>query len=347
MTQMAFILGGTGQIGRATAQRFAAAGWTVTVGGRDAAHVPAELTALGVSFAQVDRREAGSLEAALGEGADVLLDVIPFTQEDAEQLRGLVGRLGSVIAISSASVYADAEGRTIDEAKDEESSPRMPVPISETQPTVAPGDATYSTRKVAMEQTLLADDRLRATIVRPCAIHGPGGGQREWVFVKRALDRRPVVVLARRGATRFHTTSVANLAELIWLAAARPGRRVVNCGDPDAPSALEIARAVAAALEHDWTEVLLPGPEQGKVGDHPWNGPHPFVLDMLTAELELRYRPVTTYQRAVRDTVEWLVEATRERPWEEVLGSWADDYIAPLLDYSGEDTFLATLAGTQ
>ncbi|MDT7683741.1 MAG: hypothetical protein QOG57_4051, partial [Pseudonocardiales bacterium] len=39
--------------------------------------------------------------------------------------------------------------------------------------------------------------------------------------------------------------------------AAKPGRRILNCADPDAPSALEISRVVARHLGHDWTEVPL------------------------------------------------------------------------------------------
>ena len=158
---------------------------------------------------------------------------------------------------------------------------------------------------------------------------------REWFFVKRALDGRRLLPLAYRGASRFHTTSVDNLAELIWLAAVRPGRRIVNCGDPDAATVLEIAHAIGEVLEHEWVEVLLPGPPEGGVGKTPWATPRPFVVDMLTAELELRYRPVTTYARAVRATVEWLVQARPE----------PDEYIAAMFDYAAEDGLLANLAG--
>ena len=58
----------------------------------------------------------------------------------------------------------------------------------------------------------------------------------------------------------------------------------------------------------------MPGPEEGTVGDHPWNVPRPFVLDMTEAEIELGYRPVTTYAKAVPETVAWLVEAMRRSP---------------------------------
>jgi nucleoside-diphosphate-sugar epimerase len=197
---------------------------------------------------------------------------------------------------------------------------------------------------VAIERTLL-DGPLRTTIVRPGAIHGPGARlAREWFFVKRALDGRRLVCLAHRGHSRFHTTSVGNLAELIRLAAHRPSNRILNCGDPEPPSVLEISRAVAAAMEHEWTELLLAGAAAGDVGDHPWNVPRPFVLDTVEAEIELGYRPVTTYARAVPETCRWLVEATRDRDWRDVLPPTAE-HLASSFDYAAEDAFVAGLSG--
>jgi nucleoside-diphosphate-sugar epimerase len=343
LVKSVFILGGTGQIGRATARRLAADGFAVTVAGRDESRLPAELAALGVAFARVDRSAPGELEAVLGDAVGVLVDVVPYTAADARQLIGLAGRFGSLIAISSASVYTDADGRTLDEATGEDDFPRLPVPIPERQRTVPPGDDTYSTRKSAVERALLEADGVRATIVRPCAIHGPGTRwSREWYFVKRVLDRRRAVVLARRGASRFHTTSVENLAELIRLAALRPGNRVFNCADPDPPTALEIGRAVAAALDHSFHEVLLPGPEQDGVGDHPWNVPRPLVVDMTAAEIELGYRPVTTYAHAVVDTARWLVEATSDRDWQDVLPVTAQ-HMSSMFDYAAEDELIRNL----
>lgn len=110
------MLGGTGQIGRAVARRLAEAGWEVTVAGRDRAHVPAELEESGVRFVRVDRERDDELRTAIGGGTDVLVDVIPYTEQDARQLLSLASAFGSLVAISSASVYRDDAGRTLDEA---------------------------------------------------------------------------------------------------------------------------------------------------------------------------------------------------------------------------------------
>lgn len=328
----AVLIGGTGMIGRAAARALAADGWDVVAISRSGT-LPEGLAELGVQSAVADRADDRQLRAALGTGADVVLDTVAFTREHGGQLNGLAGLAGSLIVISSASVYADDDGRALD---GEGEPPNMPVPILETQRTADPGDATYSTRKAELEQTLLAGP-LPATLLRACAIHGPGAKlPRELFFVKRAVDGRRRVALSWKGESRFHTTSVANLAELIRLAAAKPGDRALNAGDPDPPTTLEICRAIGNALEHEFEPVLLPGDAY----DNPWGAPdsQPFVVSMAAAEEELGYRPVTTYPEAVRETCAWLVgELERGRTWE---GS----YIADSLDYAAEDEVLEAFA---
>lgn len=331
----ALIVGGNGQIGRAAARRLAETGWQVVVVSRSGT-LPDGLAELGVTAARADRTADGELEAAIGDGVNVLVDLIPFTRRDAEQLLGLRSRVGSFVAISSASVYADEQGRTLDEAKSVETFPHLPVPIPETQRTTEPSDATYSTQKVAIERTLLEGD-VDATVVRPCAVHGPGAEMpRELFFVRRALDGRREVVLVSNGGNRFHTTSVANLAELIRLAAEKPGSRVLNCGDPEPPSVREIGRAIGAAMDHEFDLVPISdnGYDRGELSN-PWDVPISLVLDMSAAERELGYRPVTTYPDAVRETCAWLVpEAYRD---------WSSTYLQRYLDYSAEDALLAEL----
>jgi hypothetical protein len=147
--------------------------------------------------------------------------------------------------------------------------------------------------------------------------------------VKRALDRRPVVFLARRGAGTDHPTAAANLA-LIEVAAAKPGARILNCADPDAPSGLEISRAVARHLRYERDEVLLEGNELGR---HPWDTLPSIVLDM-TAASDLGYVPVGNYVATVAEEIDWLVA---ERP------PLDEEFFASYFDYSAEDRYLAAI----
>jgi nucleoside-diphosphate-sugar epimerase len=345
MAKTAFLLGGTGQTGCALAPRLRARGWNVVIASRGRRASLEDLD-LDTDFVTVDRADDAALRAALGQGADVLVDFVAFDAAHAEQLLALRDLVGSLVVISSASVYTDAEGRTIDEATGADDFPQVPVPMSERQRTVKAGEETYSTRKVALEQRLLASDRLPVTIVRPGAIHGPGGNlPREWYFVKRALDGRRYVLLADRGSGRFHTTATENLAALLTIVAERPATQVLNCGDPSAPTVLEIARATASAMDIEWAELLLAGAAaDGGLGDTPWSAPRPFVLDMTEAEL-VGYRPVKTYAEAVRATCRWLVEVTEGQEWHEL---WPEPAkrMAESFDYAAEDDFVAKLATT-
>jgi nucleoside-diphosphate-sugar epimerase len=322
----AVLVGGTGMIGRAAARALATDGWEVVAVSR-AGTLPEGLAELGVEAVAADREEDAQLQAAIGAGADVLLDTVAFTREHGEQLNALAGLVGSLVVISSASVYADDEGRALD---GEGELPELPVPILETQRTAEPGAATYSTRKAELEQTLLAGP-LPSTLLRACAIHGPGAKMpREVFFVKRAVDGRRKVALAWQGESRFHTTSVPNLAELIRLAADKPGDRALNAGDPDPPSTLEICRAIGDALDHEFEPVLLAGDEY----DNPWGLERPFVVSMAEAERELGYRPVTTYPEAVRETCTWLVGEIKRGC------DWDGTYLEGMLDYAAEDEAL-------
>jgi len=328
VARRAFLLGGSGQTGRALIPRLQQRGWEVVVAGRGEREAPA-----GVEHVTVDRTEEGALDAALGDGADVLVDFAAFEPEHADQLLSLRGRVGSLVVLSSAAVYFP---------EDEADFARLPVPISERTETVPPGPGAYATKKRAIELALLQQDSLPATLIRPGAIHGPWSTwSREWHFVKRVLDGRRAIVLAYRGESRFHPVSVHNLAELIWLAAERPDRRVLNAGDPEPPTVLEIGRGIAADLDHEWAEVLI-GEPVGNVGDTVWSTPHPVVLDMTEAEFELGYRPVTTYEQALPETVAWLVEATRRRDWREVLPRSAE-IMEHSFDYAAEDELITRL----
>ena len=197
----ALILGGTGLVGRATAARLPAAGWQVDLSGRDPAHLPPDVAAAGGRFVAADRADTGLLLAAFGDGADLLVDCICFTAEDAGLLPP-ARSAGSTVMISSKAVYVDDGGNH----SNSDTPPSFDGPIRETQATVAPCGGDHATRegyganKVAAEHVLL-ESGLPVTVLRPSKIHGPGAIRpREWVFVKRVLDgpRRRVPRAARR-----------------------------------------------------------------------------------------------------------------------------------------------------
>jgi nucleoside-diphosphate-sugar epimerase len=343
VARSAFVVGGTGQIGRAVARTLLTDGWAVTLGHRGRRPPPADLLAPGVKLATLDRDMPGALAAALGPGADAVIDTVAYGAGHADQLLGLQTSIGALVVISSASVYRDAAGRTLDEAR-VSGFPELPVPIPETQATVRPGPATYSTRKMALERRLLNRARCPVTVLRPCAVHGPGSQHpREWWFVKRMLDGRRRIPLAHGGSSRFHTSSAANLAELVRVAVAKPGTRILNAADPEALSVAEIGALIAARLGHACEFVTVPDAGQVPgIGTTPWSVPQPFVVDTRAA-LALGYAPVTTYGDAVGATCAWLVETARNEDWQSRFPDLAL-YPWDLFDYAAEDRFLAGLS---
>lgn len=239
----------------------------------------------------------------------------------------------SVVMLSSKAVYVDAEGRHVNS----EQTPQFLAPIREDQATVEPRNFDFNSRegyganKVAAERTWL-DSGLPVTVIRASKVHGDGApNPLEWIFVKRVLDRRPAVFLAHRGIGANHTTAAANPAALVEQVAATPGQRILNCADPDAPNGLQIARAIAAYLLHEWEEVLLED-DSLRLGHHPWDARPPIILD-TRASLHLGYIPVGTYAKTVTTAIDWLVRQHRRS---EMPGT-----LAPAFDHAAEDDYLS------
>ncbi|KKD03331.1 reductase [Streptomyces sp. WM6386] len=333
------VIGATGQIGRAAVGALARDGWEVAAvsrgGGRDEGW-PGD-----VRVARADREDDAALAGAVGDGCDVLVDMVAYGAAHARQLTGLADRVGSAVVISSVSVYEDDKGRNFDTQDEPDGFPEYPVWITEDQRTIQPGDVSYSTRKAALERELLAAGaRLPTTMLRAGAIHGPYcGTPRELYFVKRNLDGRTRRVLAYGGRSRFHPASVLNIAELIRLAAAQPGTRVLNAVDPDAPTVAEIAGAIDTVMGVEREDVLVEGPPPAPtVGVTPWSAPVPVVCDMGAAERELGYRAVAGYAETLPDTVAWIERQLAGRDWREAYPKMLRSY-GDLFDYAAEDAW--------
>ncbi|WP_405958601.1 NAD-dependent epimerase/dehydratase family protein [Streptomyces phaeochromogenes] len=334
------LIGATGQIGRVAVGALATDGWEVTAvsrgGGRD------ESWPDGVRTARADRADDSALATAVGDGCDVLVDMVAYGPEHARQLANLAGRVGSAVVVSSLSVYEDDKGRNFDTQEQPDGFPEYPVPLSEDQRTIAPGETSYSTRKAGLERELLAAAaELPTTLLRAGAIHGAHcRTPRELYFVKRNLDGRRRRVLAYGGKSRFHPASVHNIAELVRLAARKPGARALNAVDPDAPTVAEIAVAVDAVMGVETESVLVDGPAPAEtVGDTPWSVPHPVVCDMAAAERELGYRAVVRYAETLPDTVACIERQLAGRDWREAYPKMFQNY-GDLFDYAAEDAWL-------
>lgn len=337
MDRRALIIGGTGQIGRAAAALLANDGWDVTITSR---RPPVENTVQAVwndgyevsdniRFRLFDRDDTNALREAT-EGSDLVVDAVAYEEHHADQLVGLGASIGSLIVISTGSVAIDPDGYTFDEATGPDKFPRFPVPMTENHPTIdkdltKPENRTYSALKAEIERRVLACTTTSVTVLRPGAIYGPHSyALREWYFIKRALDGRAHTVLADEGKSVFNTSSAANIAALIRLAAETPGTGIVNAVDEDYLTTAEIGQTIFDLMGHDGKIATFSGPPRGDLGRSPWGIPHPLIMDMTKASVALGYVQPAGYWESVSAAVDWVRElrAASARRGED----WLDDF---------------------
>ena len=332
----AFIIGGSGQIGHAATNRLVDNGWNVIVASRSLPKNPIRKD--NVEYVQVDRRDTQALKNSFSGPIDFLLDCLSFDITDATQLVKLSSQVGHICVISSTSVYKDKNGRTLDEAFIN-GFPELPVPIKTTQPTVESGPGTYSTKKIAMENHLQIHASCSLNILRPSAIYGPlSKHAREWFFVKRLLEGRKKIPLAYNAESKFHTTSVENLAAAILSAANGHLPTITNVVDPTAPSVREIGESIMLSLGIEAEIIGLPGAEfPPKYGRSPWAISKPFICELSQA-----YQSIGTYQELVGPTVKYLRDEIDLANWKTALPQLAW-YPIDLFDYDGEDKILSNL----
>ncbi len=332
MTATALIIGGTGQIGDATARALLSAGYEVTLASRSGTG----LHGVDAAALALDRDDREGLLAS-ASGFDLVVDAVAFTPEHARDLLALGSTIGSLVVISTGSVYLGNDGLAFEDVATTGRYPVFPVPILESQPTIDRPGAAYGAAKAAMERVLLEQDALQVSILRPASVHGPRSTKiREWHFIKRALDGRRSVILARDGAQRFSTSSTLNIAALVVACAARPGTRALNAVDDESLTMSEIAATVYDLLDRPLELVAFAGAPVDGVGQTPWDAPIDFVCSTTAAHDLGGYTPIV-YREAVAADIAWiraeLGDGGRRQPLFPTAEGW--------FPYEDEDRWLA------
>lgn len=244
-------------MGRCLLERLVGLGCTVEVLNRGVT-MPAERLPVGVRHLAADRADHERVHELLaGREYDAVFDTSAYRPQDvAAALGALADTTGHYVLVSTCVVYAHLWGPGPGH-RDED-----PVPIGEGDDTVeayfGDGDlvAHYAGAKRACETVLLAQERIPATVLRPCGIYGRYDDRyRHDYFFDRIVAGRPVLVPDSHVGRRVHLTSVDGLTDACVRAALRPGgtHLVLNIADRDVLGCGELARecARAAGVEPD------------------------------------------------------------------------------------------------
>lgn len=334
------IIGGTRFIGPHVVRHLLSAGHEITLFHRG----ETKINLSGINQFYGDRRALSSFMAEFKALApDVVLDMIPYTEDDARHLmRVFKGITKRVVAISSADVYR-AYGRLL---RLEAGTPD-PVPLNEDAPlresryphrahAKGADDFAHDYEKILVEQVVMSEpERLPGTILRLPAVYGPNDSQhRLFGWLKRMDDLRPALLLEEEQSRwRWSRGYVENVADAITLAVTdeRAAQRIYNVGEPEAITELDWVHAIGHAAGWDGTIVVahkdqLPAHLLANV-----DYDHHLVLDTTRIRTELGYHERISQQEALHETIDW----ERRHPPAEV---------PPLeSEYAAEDEALAKL----
>ncbi len=246
---------------------------------------------------------------------DVVLDAILYTERQA---RGMVeafrGKAGRVVALSSADVYRNYDG-----FRGKSTVKPDAVPLAEDAPlrdtrypyrgSGLPFEHADDYEKVLVEQILLTEPDLPATLLRLPAVYGPGDPQhRLRPYLQRMVDDRPGILLQEeRAAWRWTRGYVGNVAAAIALAVAdaRTARRVFNVGDEPTHSERKWVERIGAAAGWRGRVVAVSVSELPDHLKQPFDWRYELWTDTSSIREELGNVELIPLDEALERTVEW------------------------------------------
>jgi len=338
------IIGGTRFIGPQVVRYLSEQGHDIILFHRGQTH--ADLPQ-GVKEILGNRRPLSASASELrGLTPDVVLDLIPFIEQDArEVMNTFTGIARRVVAISSQDVY-----RAFGRVNRKEFGPLDPLPLTENSPLrenlypyrgEAPRNADDSGRwmdnydKILVERLVMGDPNLPGTVLRLPAVYGPGDYQhRLFQFLKRMDDNRPAILLDEDVARwRWTHGYVENVAAAIALAVTdeRASGRIYNVGEPYTLTMAEWVSRIGHAAGWKGRVIALPKDRLPAHLLEEADTSQDIVVDTSRIRKELGYNEMIEQDVALRRTIAW----ERAHPPEKI--------DPKEFDYAAEDAVLAAI----
>lgn len=256
---------------------------------------------------------------------DVVLDIIPFTEAQAQDVVQVFGSFTQrIVAISSGDVYRNYEG-----LQSQGKHPPDPVPLTEDAPL---RETRYPYRdlegldfefkqdydKILVEQVLMQHPDLCCTILRLPAMYGAGDRQHRFLpYLQQMFDQQPILLEEEQAQWKFSHGYVENIAVAIVLAATddRAVGRIYNLGQASTPTLLKRIQRLGKLVDWQGEIVTLPKDELPSHLQMNLQWQYHLAMDTTRFQEELDYVEPIPEEEALQQTIAWEQEnMTATRP---------------------------------
>jgi nucleoside-diphosphate-sugar epimerase len=311
------IIGGTGFIGRAVAERVIARGMTPIVIARG--QHPVDLPT-GAVFEPADRMDSAALVAIFRRHAvDAVIDIFALgllnTRSVFEAMATIGGRY---LLLSSVDVYSNYGGLLKKESPPIQLEParetdplrsfRYPYRGNTRRPEGVAAELFEDYDKILLEEAAFADTRFATTAIRAPMIFGPGDKQHRFKWAIDAAKAGGLVKLDERVARWPNSYGyVADIAEAMLVAALDPraAGRIYNVGQPFVRTPIAWILSFAVILNRSIEVETVPAAAQGLQWDRAESSDlrYPLTLDTTRIREELGFTEPTPEREALLATI--------------------------------------------
>lgn len=313
------IIGGTGFLGTAVAERLIAHGEDALViaRGREPVALPQE-----ARFEAADRTDALALVALFkAHGVTAVIDIFTLSLANTQPVLDAVGAVGArYVMVSSTDVYANYEGLLkkgappIRQEPATEESPlrsmRFPYRGNPRRPKGVDDALIEDYDKIPIEEAARADGRFDSVILRLPMIFGPHDKQHRFAWaINNAVAGGALAIDARAARSRNSYGYIDDMAEALVLAALHPAAagRTYNAAQTQVRTARQWAEVIldVMGVAADIVEV---GPdargilvERAEAADLDY----PLTLDSTRIRAELGFAETVDERVALERTIAW------------------------------------------
>ncbi|RYE10970.1 MAG: NAD-dependent epimerase/dehydratase family protein [Hyphomicrobiales bacterium] len=311
------ILGGTGFIGTAIAERAVLRGLVpvAVARGEEPVNLP-----MGAIFERGDRLDSARLvEIFRAHQIETVIDIFCLGMLNTRAVFEAMGEIGGrYLMLSSVDVYSNYGGLLRKESPPVQAAPakeddklrdfRFPYRGNPHRPKAVPAEMFEDYDKIILEEAALADSRFATTVIRSPMIFGPGDKQHRFGWAIKAVRAGGLLKLDQRAANWPNSYGyVADVAEAMLMAALDPraAGRTYNVGQAHIRTPLEWLLSFAAVMNIS-TEVETVPPEQKGLQFERAEATdlrYPLTLDTSRIRRELGFVEPTPEIEALRATI--------------------------------------------